>query len=253
MANHRVHPIDRVLIVAHHFVDLVREEIAHRPFHQVRLFKNAARRRFVLDQLFHARPLLDEHAQVAHKITRPLAFAHGADNHAHPFRNFQAAQNLPEPVALFRVLDFARDATTIAVGHEHQIAPGEAQVRRHSRTFRPDRPFGYLHDYVGTDRINAGNVFRRDPLFRLAAPGPIDFLNPAVERRRDRIPEMEERIFLEADVDEHRLQPHLDVLNFSLVDAADDVPGGVALDVIFFESPVLEKRHPALEFLDTDY
>ena len=64
---------------------------------------------------------------------------------------------------------------------------------------------------------------------------------------------MEERIFLEADVDEHRLQPHLDVLNFSFVNAADNVPGGVALDVIFFEPPVLEKRHPALEFLDTDY
>jgi hypothetical protein len=51
---------------------------------------------------------------------------------------------------------------------------------------------------------------------------------------------MEERVFLEADVDEHRLQPHLDVLDLPFVNAADDVPGGVPLDVIFFEPSVLE-------------
>jgi hypothetical protein len=35
---------------------------------------------------------------------------------------------------------------------------------------------------------------------------------------------MKERIFFEADVDKHRLQPHLDVFDFTLVDAAYDVP-----------------------------
>ena len=35
---------------------------------------------------------------------------------------------------------------------------------------------------------------------------------------------MKERIFLEADVNKHRLQPHLDVSDLTLVDAPDDVP-----------------------------
>ncbi len=82
--------------------------------------------------------------------------------------------------------------------------------------------------------------------------GPIDFLDAAVERGGNRVPEMEERIFFEADVDEHRLQTHLDVLDFAFVNAADNVAGAVTLDVIFFEPAVFEKRDAALEFLDAD-
>ena len=65
----------------------------------------------------------------------------------------------------------------------------------------------------------------------------------------NRVPEMQERVFLEADVDKHRLQTHLDVLNFAFVNAADDVARAVALDAVFFEPAVLEQRHAALQFL----
>ena len=59
---------------------------------------------------------------------------------------------------------------------------------------------------------------------RPLAPTAINFLNATVERSRNCVPEMEERIFFEADVNKHRLQPHLDVFDFTLVNAADDVP-----------------------------
>ena len=72
-------------------------------------------------------------------------------------------------------------------------------------------------------------------------PRPIDFLDAAVERGRNGVPEMEERIFFEADVDEHRLQAHLDVLDFALVNAADDVARAVSLDAVFFEPAVFEQ------------
>ncbi len=52
---------------------------------------------------------------------------------------------------------------------------------------------------------------------------------------------MEKGVFLEADVDEHGFQPMLDIFDFAFEDAADDVPIGVAFDVIFFEHAVLEK------------
>ena len=118
--------------------------------------------------------------------------------------------------------------------------------------FGADGALRDLHDHFRADRINARNVLGGDPLFRPPVFRPIDFLDAAIERGRDRIPEMEERIFFEADVDEHRLQPHLDVLNFAFVDAADNVAGAVSLDVIFFQPAVFEQGHAALQFLDAD-
>ena len=48
----------------------------------------------------------------------------------------------------------------------------------------------------------------------------VDFFDSTVERGWDGIPEMEESIFLEADVDKHRLQPHLDIFDSAFVDRA---------------------------------
>ena len=58
--------------------------------------------------------------------------------------------------------------------------------------------------------------------------------------------------FLEADVDEHRLQPHLDVLYPALVDTPDDVAGAVPLNVILFEPAILEKGDAPLQLLHAD-
>ena len=82
--------------------------------------------------------------------------------------------------------------------------------------------------------------------------GPIDFLDPAIERGRNRIPEMQEGVFLEADVDKHRLQPHLDVLDSAFVDAPDDVARAVTLDAVFFQPAILQERHATLQFLHAD-
>ena len=88
--------------------------------------------------------------------------------------------------------------------------------------------------------------------FRFPRSGRLDFLDPAIERGRDRVPEMEKGVFLQADVDKHRLQARLDVFDPAFVNAARDVAGAVALDAIFLELAVLEKGDPAFEFLDAD-
>jgi predicted DsbA family dithiol-disulfide isomerase len=44
----------------------------------------------------------------------------------------------------------------------------------------------------------------------------------------------------------------LDVADFAFVNAADDVPVGLAFDGVFLEAVVLEKRNAFLEFLTTD-
>ena len=90
LAHPRVHPIDRGAVVADHLIDFIGEKIAHRAFDQIRLFKDAARRRIVLDRFLDARPLLDQQTQVAHEIAGALAFADGANDHTDAFRNLQA-------------------------------------------------------------------------------------------------------------------------------------------------------------------
>ena len=82
---------------------------------------------------------------------------------------------------------------------------------------------------------------------------PIDFFNAAVERSRNRIPKMKERVFLKADVDEHRLQAHLDVSDLALVDAADDVPRALTFDAVFLQPAVLEQGNAGFEFFHAEY
>jgi hypothetical protein len=117
----------------------------------------------------------------------------------------------------------------------------------------PMGPFGNLDDDFRADRIDVRNVLGGDLLllflrFALA----LDFLEAGVERGGDGVPEVEEGVLVEADVDEHRLEAGLDVLDAALEDAADDVLVALALDGVFLEDAVLEQGDAAFEFLDVD-
>ena len=250
-SHHLAHALGRFAVVADHLVDLFRQKIAHRAFDQVRFFEDTGRDAIVLDPSFHGRPLLEQKRKITYEIAGALPLAHRADDDANAFGDIELAQNLAQTFSFLRILDLARDAAPVAERHEHEIAPGKAEIGRDARPFRADRAFRHLHDHLGADRIDAWDIARCD-LFLLLAPGPIDFLDAAVERGGDGVPEMEERVLFEADVDEHRLQTHLDVLDATLVDAPDNVAGGIALDAIFFETPVLQERDTPLEFLHTD-
>ncbi len=240
------------MVVADYFVDLIGQKIAHRPFHQVGLFENARGRRLFADLLFDPRPLLEEEAEVANEITGTLSFPNGADDDPESLGNVELAQNLAQTRALFRILDLARNAAAIAEGHEDQIATGETKIGRNARPFASDRSFRHLHDDFGADRIDTRDILGRQAFLILFPIRPLDFLDAAVERGGDRIPKMEEGIFLESDVDEHRLQTGLDVFDPSFVNASGDVAGAVALDAILLELAVLEQSDAAFEFLHAD-
>src|SRR5207247_7879048 len=110
---------------------------------------------------------------------------------------------------------------------------------------------GDLHNNIRVDGINTLYIFNRDPFSRPLAPAAIDFLNATVERSRNCVPKVKERIFLEADVDKHRLQPHLDVFDFTLINAADDIPRAFTLDAVLLKPAILEHGDPGLEFFYT--
>ena len=80
----------------------------------------------------------------------------------------------------------------------------------------------------------------------------LDLLESGVERGGNGVPEVEERVLVEADIDEHRLEAGLDVVDAALEDAADDVLVALAFDGVFLEHAVLEQGDAAFEFLDVD-
>ena len=141
----------------------------------------------------------------------------------------------------------------ITEGHQNQVAPRETEIGCHPRPFRTDWAFGYLHDYIRTDWVNAGYILYGDSFSRPLVPPPIDFFNATVKRSRNRIPKVEERVFLKADVNKHRLQAHLDVSDLALVDAADDVPRGLTFDAVFLQPAVLEQCNAGFEFFHAEY
>ena len=97
-----------------------------------------------------------------------------------------------------------------------------------------------MDNNVRADGINIWNIFCRDPLAMTALVRAIDFLDATIKRSWNRVPKMEKGVLFKADIDEHRLQPHFDVLDPALVDRADDIASAVALDVIFFQPSVFE-------------
>src|SRR5262249_28752177 len=161
---------------------------------------------------------------IADEISGTLTFANCADDNANPFSNIQLAQDLAQSLAFFRLFNFSRDTAAIAEWHQHQISPGETEIGCDAWTLGTNCAFRDLHNPFRADGVNARYVFYRDSFSRAFIRPSVNFFDTAIERRGDGIPEMKERIFFEADVDKHRLQSHLDVFDFTLVNAAYDVP-----------------------------
>ena len=206
----------------------------------------------IFDFLLHLGPLFEKEAQIPHKITRTGAFADSANDYANPIGNLKLAQNFSQALPFLWVFDFARNAAAIAKRHEHKVTPGETQIGGDARAFCPNRPFRHLNDYVGTNRINIRNIFGCDAFALTTFARAIDLLDAAIERGGDCVPKMEKSIFLETDVDKHRLQSHLDVLDSAFKDRANNITRSVALDAIFLESSVLQQRHSPLQLLHAD-
>src|SRR5579862_546180 len=246
------HPFNRGGVVADDGLDLVGEEVADGPVDEIGFAEDARWRGLLLHRLLDLRPLFKQEAQVADEIALPLAFADGADDDAHVLGDVQLLQDFPEPIALLGRLDLARDAALRAVRHQDEIPASQAYVRGDARPLGADGALGHIDQDFRADGVDVRDVLGGDPLFILVAARPVHFLDAAVERGGERVPEMQEGVLLEADVHEHGLEAVLDVLDPPLEDAADDVAVGLALDVVFFELPVLKERDAPLELFAID-
>lgn len=199
------------------------------------------------------RPLLEQQAEIAHKVAGALAGANGSHDDAHALGDIEFAENGAEAVALFRILDLARDTELVIERHQNEVATREADVGGDAWALIADRSFFHLHQNIGADGVDVWNILVGDAWgFLFISAFAVDRLDAAVESGGDGVPELEKRIFLESDVDEHRLDAGLDIPDFAFVNAADDVSVGLAFDGVFLEAVVLEKRNAFLEFLATN-
>ncbi len=115
-------------------------------------------------------------------------------------------------------------------------------------TFGADGAFGNLDDDIRSDGVDAGDVFGGDFLLGFLFALALDFLKAAVQCCGDGIPEVEEGVFIQADIDEHGFEALLDVFHAAFEDAADDVLVAFALDGVFLKQAVLDEGDAAFEF-----
>jgi len=92
-------------------------------------------------------------------------------------------------------------------------------------------PFVTSHDDFAAGRIQTGNVPLGDFGFVASASFAFDDFHAAVELVWNNVPIMQERIFLETDVHERRLEAVFEIADFSFENAADKPFLGGALDV----------------------
>ena len=226
-------------VIAEHSVHLFGEEIAGGALDQIRLLENAARGGVVRTALVDGVPLLKQHREIADEMARAGALGDGTHDDAHALGDGKVLDDSTEALALLRVVDLAGNSELLGERHENEVAAGEGDIGCDPRSLGSDWPLGDLDDDLGSDRVDAGNVLRGNFLMALLFAPAVDLLEAAIECSGDGIPEVEEGVLVEADVNEHGLEALLDIFDAALEDTSDDVLIALALDGVFLEDTVL--------------
>ena len=254
LADHVADAFVRLFVIHQDPVYFLGEEIADGAVDQIRLLKHAGGRRTVLDFVFDLFPGLEQQFEVANEVALPLAFPDGADDDAHAFGDAEPLENLLEALAFPVVFDLAGDAALRIERHQHEVPAGDADVGRDARALGADGSFDDLNDDFRAWRIEFRDVLLGDfALGFIGRPlGHFQQIDTLVERLGDDVPVVQERVFLEADVHERRLQTRFEVLDLALEDAGDDVLFGGALDAELLELAFFHDGDPILQRLGVD-
>ena len=156
------------------------------------------------------------------------------------------------PLAL--VLDAPRYADVIHRRHVDEEAAGQRDVARDARAFAGDRVFRDLDDdllsfaqQIGDRRSRGGGP---DYVVDLKIVGRLALVLLEVF---EHVGDVEERVALEAEVDERRLHPGQDLRHAPFVDVADDRPMPRALDPELDDLTLVEHGDARLVFGRVDH
>ena len=178
-------------------------------------------------------PHANEHAEVRDQFGFAHARGRGPHDGRHAFGT-DALHHALEPVAFLRRFDLARHARILAGRHQNQVASRQRDVRRDAGALEAARLLDDLDE-----NVVAALDFLAD---REAAMALRDLDVADVERLLVDVVDVQEGVAPQPDIDEGRAHSGQHVLNFSLVDRADDFL--FALDVEFGEIAVLQNGDP---------
>ena len=131
--HHMAHELLRLLEdrfgIDQQFADVGMKVVADRANDETRLLIDQKRAGLAFRGAIDRLPELQEVVEVPLQFFERASYAGGTGDDAHPVRHFQLPDRVAQFVAIF-TFDTTRDATSARiVGHQHQVAPGERDVR----------------------------------------------------------------------------------------------------------------------------
>ena len=135
---------------------------------------------------------------------------------------------LAQPLALL-VVEPARDADALALGHVDEVAAGDRELHRQARALRLQRVL---------DRLDEDLLARLEQLGDALALAAGAAAAGHLDAGDDDVVGVQEAVLLQADVHERGLEAGQDVVDLALVDVADDRARAAALDVELADPPV---------------
>ncbi len=145
-------------VVDQHFIHLGGEIVPNGTDDQIRFLVNQGGRPGEAGLLADLFPDPHQVVEVALQFLFLLADAGGADDVAHVRRQIEGRHRLFQLLALAFLLDFARHAFGVAVGHQHHEAAGEGEEGRQGRPFGPALLLDHLNEKLLPPPQNVGDA-----------------------------------------------------------------------------------------------
>ena len=227
-----------LFLIDENLADVLAKVVADGPYDDVAVLENEHRCRVFVGGGLDGRPQFEQVVQIPLQFLGGLADPGCAYDESHTRGNIQGAQGLAEIASLVAFHPPGYAAGARIVGHQHQIATGEAGKSRQGRAFcaalfllHLDDNFlalaqGILDAYAATGAIAVA-------LF-VGEIGPIHFL------------EGQESVTFGAVVDEGGFEAGLDAGNFSFVDTGLFLRLSGNLDVEIVQILAVHHCHPKL-------
>jgi len=224
----------RLVVVDVRLLEVAGEEVTRHTQRQLGLLVDQLRRlrrlRLRLDRL--PEPLQED--EVALDVLLGRALGRGADDDA-ALLHLELAEDLLQPRALL-VVEAARDAEPLALRDEDDEAAGQRDLRRQTGALRLHR---VLH------RLDEDRLALVDQVLDLAALA-------ALQLGADDLVDVEEAVFLEADLDECGLHSRENVVDRAEIDVPGDRAAVRPLEVDLGDLAVLKHRDALLTDVDGD-
>ena len=236
--------VERGLAVDHDAVDRRIDRVADGAQEDVALGVELAGRADRVHALLHHLPEAGEVLRVAGELAAGRVESGGPQDEPEALGQVERVEDLPHLAAALLVVDLARDADIVHVGHHHEQAAGDREVACDGRALRAEALLEDLHRdlLAAAERVlhHRTRTARDLAADLLGALGRVALA--AREVLRVEVGDVEEAVRAFAEVDERGLDRGLHVDDARLVDRADIRRGRGALAVELRELALLEDR-----------